>query len=66
MKKTFYLLRLQYGGNTVLEETKQDNEGQAISLFQQSHPELKLNNNGYTPPITNSGISYCVANKFGE
>ena len=65
MKKTFYLLRLQYGGNSVMNEVKYENEGQAIAFYQRLYPELKLNNNGYASEGA-STVSYCVATKFGE
>ena len=64
--KTFYLLKLQYGANQVMNEVKYENEGQAVTFYQRLYPELKLNNNGYAQPETNSGISYCIARKFGE
>ena len=62
--KTFYLLRLHWGANSVMEEVKKENEGQAITHFQANYPELKLNNNGYAQP--DKMTSYAVAVKFGE
>lgn len=64
--KKFYLLRLQFGDNVVICEVTAINEGVAINAFQQLHPELNLNNNGYAQIHDPRGISYCVARQFGE